>query len=96
MEWTGGIDASDDGTVDVTGKGNILLFWNDRMAVGGLNFEVDDLQMLKGETYTVDFKAKELNQLFEYQFSLVFYENAVEFNDLSVGVLENLTEDNPV
>lgn len=66
------------------------------MAVGGLNFEVDDLQMLKGETYTVDFKAKELNQLFEYQFSLVFYENAVEFNDLSVGVLENLTEDNPV
>jgi len=96
LEWTGGIDASDDGTVDVAGKGNILLFWNDRMAVGGLNFEVDDLQMLKGETYTVDFKAKELNQLFEYQFSLVFYENAVEFNDLSVGVLENLTEDNPV
>lgn len=82
------------GDVNNTAVPNSLLEGNDRSVVGTLNLVVDDLQMLEGETYSVDFRAKDFNQLFGYQFSIDFDENAIEFDDLSAGKLAKLSEAN--
>ena len=92
--WLTNFVAIKKGDVNHSAVPNSLLSGDDRSRAGTLNLEVEDIQMRAGETYEVEFKAKNFNQLFGYQFSLDFDENAVEFNDLSVGNLNNLSEGN--
>ena len=82
------------GDVNNSAVPNALLGSDDRSILGTLALEVDDIQMQEGETYIVDFRAKNFNQLFGYQFSLDFDGNSIEFDDLSVGDLINLSEGN--
>ncbi len=72
---------------DVNLSANPLGFTNadDRNKVNDLVFQVDDAELKAGETYTVDFTAKDFDVL-GYQFTLNFDKDALEFVELLPGV----------
>jgi hypothetical protein len=82
-------------TGDVNGSAiaNDLMSGEDRNAVGDLIFNIDDVDMVAGETYTVNFNAKEFTNILGYQFTLAFDKNAVELVEVE-GELANLDANN--
>ncbi len=66
----------------------------DRNFVGDLVFQVEDRELIAGETYTVEFNAEAFNNILGYQFTLAFDNNALEFVAAREGQLVNLTADN--
>ncbi len=60
-----------------------------------LIFRVEDRSVAKGQTYTVDFKATNINQIVGYQFTLNFDTNVLEFMNVKTGKnMRNLGEGN--
>jgi hypothetical protein len=59
----------------------------DRNMVGDLVLNVDDKQILEGETYTVEFKATDFN-VSGYQFTMSFDKNALEFVEVAPAVAD--------
>lgn len=59
-----------------------------------LVFRVEDQQLLSNQSYTVDFKAKDFNDILGYQFTLAFDPNQLEMVDFAAGALENLSAEN--
>ena len=55
---------------------------------GSLNLQIQDADLTAGNEYTVDFKAKDFNQVFGYQFTLAFDVNTLEYAGLSSGSIE--------
>jgi len=51
-----------------------------------LVFQVNDQQLSANQTYTVDFNAKDFNNILGYQFSLVFDNNQLELVELKTLV----------
>ena len=66
----------------------------DRTTVGDLVFQVEDQKMVAGEEYTVNFNAKDFNNVMGYQFTLSFDQDAVEFVDMTAGNLAQLNDAN--
>ena len=82
------------GDVNGTAIANDLMSGEDRNAVGDLIFNIDDVEMVAGEEYTVDFNAKDFANILGYQFTLAFDKNAVELVDVEAGELANLDANN--
>ncbi len=61
---------------------------------GELVFAIDDTEMVAGETYTVDFTAKDFKGILGYQYTFAFDNNVVEFIDVQAGELTNLDDNN--
>ncbi len=59
-----------------------------------LVFDVADQQIVAGETYTVDFRASDFNNILGYQYTLTFDQNVLDFIDLETGNLEGLSANN--
>ena len=59
-----------------------------------LIFQVEDQQLTADQTYTVDFKAKDFNDILGYQFTLAFDPSQLEMVDFTAGALENLSAEN--
>ncbi|RMF32101.1 MAG: T9SS C-terminal target domain-containing protein, partial [Bacteroidetes bacterium] len=59
----------------------------DRNFAGKLVFATDDVKVKAGETYTVDFTAKDFNVM-GYQFTLNFDRNALEFVEVVPGLAD--------
>jgi len=49
---------------------------------------VDDVAMMKGETYTIDFKAKDFKDILGYQFTLEFDNDKMQYAGIESGALE--------
>ena len=83
-------------TGDVNGSAiaNELMSSDDRNAVGELIFNIDDVEMVAGESYTVNFNAKDFANILGYQFTLAFDKNAVELVDVEAGDLADLDANN--
>ncbi len=69
------------GTVQPNFTGSI----DDRTFTGNLVFDVDDVELQKGEVYTVNFKAHDFNVL-GYQFTLNYDRTALEFVEVVPAV----------
>jgi len=54
---------------------------------GTLEFSIDDVEMKAGNTYNVDFRASDFNDVTGYQFTLNFDAEAVEFAGMKSGEL---------
>jgi len=59
-----------------------------------LVFQVQDQQLSTNQTYTVDFNAKDFNNILGYQFSLAFDNNQLELVDFEAGELADLNAEN--
>ena len=55
---------------------------------------VEDTQMRIGEEFTIDFTAKDFNQISGYQFTLDLDQNLVDFVDVKTAELPGLSIDN--
>jgi len=55
---------------------------------------IDDQQLVTGQTYTVDFKAKDFQEVLGYQFTLQFDQSQLRFVDFENGALSKLDADN--
>lgn len=73
---------------------NNLLGADDRGAEESLIFEIDNQEFAADELVRVDFKAKDVEHLMGYQFTLDFDETALEFVDFEQGALTSLTKNN--
>ena len=82
------------GDVNCSASPNGLVGGADDRSVGDLTFGIQDEQMKAGETYTVDFTAKDFASVYGYQFTLGFDNSAVEFEGIEAGALTNLTDAN--
>ena len=67
---------------------------DDRNANGELVFGINDQEMIAGETYTVDFTAKDFANVLGYQFTLGFDMSAVDVVDVKAGELSGLNAEN--
>ena len=54
---------------------------------------LEDVQLIAGQSYDIDFKAKNFNH-FGYQFTLGFDQEAIVVNDVTPGALEGLSQNN--
>ena len=74
------------GDINGSAKPNQLLgspsFEGASMVVG-----LENMQLIAGQTYDIDFKAKDFNH-FGYQFTLGFDQNVISVNEVTPGVLE--------
>ena len=73
---------------------NQLVSAGDTRSRETLNFVVADQALTAGETYTVDFKARDFKGMRGYQFTLDYDEKALTFFDLKSRQLPNLKMDN--
>lgn len=60
---------------------------------GILNLEIDEQQLIAGESYQVAFKSSDFANIAGYQFTLKFDQQALSFNGIDKGVL-NIDESN--
>ena len=81
------------GDVNGSASPNSLLDSDTRTYNGDLILSLDAVQVVAGETFTVDFKANEFKNIEGYQFTLGFDHNAIEFVDV-VANLEGLSTKN--
>ena len=81
------------GDVNGTASPNSLLGTETRTMDGELALQAKATAVAEGETFTVDFTAKDFNNIAGYQFTLGFDNNAVEFVDVTSN-LEGLGADN--
>ena len=73
---------------------NQLLGADTRTEVEELVVNVEDTQMRIGEEFTIDFTAKDFNQMSGYQFTLDLDQNLVDFVDVKTAELPGLSIDN--
>ena len=71
-----------------------LLGVQDRNRANDLLFAVNDQTMKAGKTYTVDFTAKDFQNILGYQFTLNFDQTMVEVLDVTAGELPKLSANN--
>ena len=92
---TGGVDfvGVKIGDVNESASPNQLLGTDTRTFAGDLVFQLDDKQVQAGETFTVDFNAKDFNNTLGYQFTLGFDNTKVDFANVNTN-LTNLEESN--
>ena len=81
------------GDVNGTANPNTLLGTNDREMPTTLVLNVDDTEMVAGETYRVDFLANDFTDINGYQFTMNFDRSVVEFVGTKGGAL-NVGEKN--
>ena len=81
------------GDVNGTASPNSLLGTETRTMDGKLALQAKATAVAAGETFTVDFTAKDFNNIAGYQFTLGFDNSVVEFVDVTSN-LEGLTADN--
>ena len=65
-----------------------------RNEVGNLTLTVDNAELTAGQAYSVDFLAKDFNNVSGYQFTLEFDASSLEFVNLESGQLANLGDSN--
>jgi len=83
------------GDLNLSAPTNVLAEAGDtRSKDGELVFNVADQKLVAGNTYSVDVKANDFNNMLGYQFTVDFDQNAVEFEDFTAGALRGLTADN--
>ena len=82
------------GDLNSSAAANALAAGDTRTSDEELVFNIEDANVEAGQTYTVDFKAADFDQIAGYQFTLNFDANAVEFVDFEAGALRGLTADN--
>ena len=82
------------GDLNGSAAANALAAGDTRSSDGELVFNIEDAKVEAGQTYTVDFKAADFNQIAGYQFTLNFDANAVDFVDFQAGALRGMTADN--
>ena len=82
------------GDLNASAAPNALAAGDTRTSDEELVFNIEDANVEAGQTYTVDFKAADFNQIAGYQFTLNFDASAVEFVDFEAGALRGLTADN--
>ncbi len=82
------------GDVNGTAIPNTLLGVQDRTRENDLLFVVDENNLKAGQEYTVDFTAKDFEDMLGYQFTLNFDQNMVEVLDVVPGNLKNLSTTN--
>jgi len=75
------------GDVNNNAVANSLLGAKERNTVGDLVFAVEDETLEAGKLYTVDFRAKDFNEIIGYQFTLNFDVSAMEFAGIEAGEL---------
>ena len=75
------------GDVNDNATANNLLGSEDRNIVGDLVFSIDDQELKAGQSYAVDFRAKDFNQIAGYQFTLNFDPTAINFTGIETGEL---------
>jgi hypothetical protein len=73
------------GDVNGTAATNLLGSTDDRTMVGDLVLDVEDMDVQKGERYTIDFKATDFN-VSGYQFTLNFDNKALDFVEVGAGL----------
>ncbi|MFK8006772.1 MAG: HYR domain-containing protein [Saprospiraceae bacterium] len=81
------------GDVNGSASPNSLLGSDTRTFSGNLALQLEAAKVAEGETFTVDFKAKDFKQIAGYQFTLGFDNDAVEFVDVRTN-LEGLASEN--
>ncbi len=81
------------GDVDGNAQMNSVLGAQERNAVGTLKFQIDDTNLTKGQSYTVDFLASDFTNINGYQFTLNFDAAAMNFAGIQAGAL-NVTDAN--
>ncbi len=81
---------------DVNGSAipNSLLGAEDRNFNGTLVFDVNDVKMTAGQSYTVAFDANDFNNMLGYQFTLNFNTKALDFVSVDAANLAQLSADN--
>lgn len=77
------------GDVNGTAVPNSILGINTRTFDGTLALEIESTKVKAGETFTIDFRAKDFTNISGYQFTLGFNQTEIEFVDV-ISNLENL------
>ncbi len=77
------------GDVDNSHNASNLLGTENRQKNGNLVFSIEDQKVKAGEEVTVEFKAKDFNEMVGYQFTLDFDEDQLEFVDVAKGDTDN-------
>jgi len=80
------------GDVNCSASPNGLVGESDDRSAGEMVLSVNDAEMKAGETYTVDFTAKDFANVYGYQFTLGFDNSVVEFEGIEAGELTNLSD----
>jgi subtilisin-like proprotein convertase family protein len=81
------------GDVNGSASPNSLLGSDTRTLDGTLAIQVKETKVEAGETFTIDFRAKDFTNISGYQFTLGFDQTAIEFVDVITN-LENLGTNN--
>merc|ERR1712127_400085 len=81
------------GDVNGSASPNSLLGSDTRTFSGNLALQLEATKVAEGETFTVDFRAKDFKQIAGYQFTLEFDNAAVDFVDVRTN-LEGLGSEN--
>ena len=81
---------------DVNGSAlpNQLIGSVNRSADGTLIFDTDDIKLIEGNEYTIDFTATDFTDLLGYQYSIEFDTDVMEFVNINAGELNDLTDAN--
>jgi hypothetical protein len=82
------------GDVNGSASPNSLLGSDTRTFSGNLALQLEAVKVEEGETFTVDFKAKDFKQIAGYQFTLGFDQEAVDFLDVTTTNLQGLGSEN--
>jgi hypothetical protein len=82
------------GDVNGSAAPNSLLGSDTRTFSGNLALQLEATRVAEGETFTVDFKAKDFIEIAGYQFTLGFDNEAVDFIDITSTNLEGLRSEN--
>lgn len=79
------------GNADPSGFGGDL---DDRSSGNDLIFNLLDIELEKGFEYEIPFKCKDFSNILGYQFAMKFNTEMLEFEDIELGDLAFLTENN--
>ncbi len=82
------------GDVNASAAPSPLLGVQDRNRATDLLFAVDNQTLNAGQTYTIDFMAKDFRNILGYQFTLNFDQDMVEVLDVATGDLPKLSANN--
>lgn len=82
------------GDVNGTAEVNLNGAADDRTFEGELKLGIEEQQLKTGETYQIDIKAKDFNEILGYQFTLGFEQNAIEIMDVVSGDLPGMDAGN--
>jgi len=74
------------GDVNGSSSPNSLLGTDSRNVDGTLVFNLENKKVKAGETFSIDFKAKDFKQVAGYQFTLEFDNNVVDFVDVATNL----------